>query len=198
MSGATSPRSLVTKAGVLIHLDYSESYENKQQHEIQSVSFGHTRFSIFTVCCNLRDTKSKMICESVTISSELPDLSRAAAIRRVLTVIDHLRGKPQHVLLKNNSVLWSDGCFAQFQSQFGTDSSLNISWFYNERHYNKGSMCGIGGTLKNSVYRNIMFSKSVIDTPKPFAEYSDRAVKGITSLYLPAPAENVLIEPDDA
>ena len=43
-----------------------------------------------------------------------------------------------------------------------------------------------------------MFSKSVIDTPKPFAEYSDRAVKGITSLYLPAPAENVLIEPDDA
>ena len=198
MSGATSPRSFVTKAGVLIHLDYSESYENKQQHEIQSVSFGRTRFSIFTVCCNLRDTKNIMICGSVTISSELPDLSRAAAIRRMLTVIDHLRGKVQHVLLKNNSILWSDGYMAQFQSQFGTDSSLNITWFYNERHYNKGSMCGTGGTLKNCVYRNIMSSKSVIDTPKPFAEYSDRAVKGIISLYLPAPAEDVLIEPEDA
>ena len=40
-----------------------------------------------------------------------------------------------------------------------------------------------------------MFGKSVTDTPKSFAEHPDKAVKGITSLYLPA--EDVLIEPDD-
>ena len=53
----------------------------------------------------------------------------------------------------------------------------------------------IGGTLKNFVYRDVMSGKCVIDMPKQFAEHADKAVKGITSLHLPA--EDVLIEPDD-
>ena len=79
-----------------------------------------------------------MICESVTISNGLSDLSRASAITSVLTVIDHLREK-QHVPLKNNSVLWSNGCSVQVRSQFvfkflsSTDSSLNITWCYKEK-----------------------------------------------------------------
>ena len=40
-----------------------------------------------------------------------------------------------------------------------------------------------------------MSGKCVIDIPKPFAKYADKAVKGITSLYLTA--QDVLIEPDD-
>ena len=56
-------------------------------------------------------------------------------------------------------------------------------------------MDGIGGTLKNCVYRNVMSGKCVIDTPKEFAEYSKKAVKGITSLYLPS--EDVLVDPGD-
>ena len=55
VSDAISPRSLLTKNEVLIHVDYNESYENKQQLEIQRVYFGHTRFSIFTACCYLHD-----------------------------------------------------------------------------------------------------------------------------------------------
>ena len=51
VSGTISPRSLVTKNEVLFHVDYSESYENKPQREIQSDYFGHTRFSIFAACC---------------------------------------------------------------------------------------------------------------------------------------------------
>ena len=87
-------------------MDYSESYENKQQREIQSAYFGHTKF---TTCCYLRDTANKMICESVMITSELSDHSRAATITSVLTVIDHLRENYQHLPLKINSFLWSDG-----------------------------------------------------------------------------------------
>ena len=40
-----------------------------------------------------------------------------------------------------------------------------------------------------------MSGKCVTDRPNPFAEHADKAVKGITLLYLPA--EDVLIEPDD-
>ena len=111
--------------------------------------------------------------ESVPISSELSDLSRAAAITSVLTVSDHFREKHQHVPLKNNSFVWSDGCSVQFCSQFvfkllsSTDSSLNITCCYNERHHGKGPMDGIGGTLKYCVYQDEMSGKSVIETPKP-------------------------------
>ena len=116
-----------------------------------------------------------MICESATISSELSDHSRAAAITSVLTVIDHLREKHQHLPLKINSVIWSDGFSEKFRSQFpSTDSSLNITWCYNERHHNKGPMDGIGGTLKNWVYRGVMSGKCVIDIPKPFVEHAVR------------------------
>ena len=56
-------------------------------------------------------------------------------------------------------------------------------------------MDGIGRTIKNCVYRDVMSGKCVIDTPKEFAEHAEKVVKGITSLYLPA--EDVLVEPDD-
>ena len=175
-------------------MDYSESYENKQQREIQSAYFGHTRPH---TCSYLRDAESKMICESITISSEQTDLSRAATITSVLTVIDHVIEK-QHVPLKSNSVEWNVGCSAQFLSQFvfkllsSIDSSLNITWC--DEHY-KGPIDGIGGTLKNCVYRDVMSGKSVTDTPKPFVEHADKVVKDITPLY--RPAEDVFIEPDD-
>ena len=51
------------------------------------------------------------------------------------------------------------------------------------------------GTLKNSIYRDAMSGKCVIDTPKQFAEYAESAVKGITSFYLLI--KEVLKEPDD-
>ena len=40
------------KSNLLVHVHYSEGYENKK-HEIQSVYFDHTTFSIFTACCYL-------------------------------------------------------------------------------------------------------------------------------------------------
>ena len=86
-------------------------------------------------------------------------------------------------------------CQFVFELLSSIDSSLNITWCYNERHYGKGPMDGIGGTLKNYFCHDIMSGKCVIDTSKPFAEHPDRVVKGITSLYLPA--EDILIESDD-
>ena len=65
----------------------------------------------------------------------------------------------------------------------------------NERHRGKTPIDVIGGTSKNGVYRDAMSEKYLIDTPKPFTEHVNKAVKGITSLCLPA--EDVLIEPGD-
>ena len=95
-------------------------------------------------------------------------------------------------------MIWSEDAASQFRSRFvfkllsRVDSSLNLTWCYNERHHGKGPMDGIGRTLKNCVYRDVMSGKYVIDNPKLFAE---KSIESITSLYLPA--DEVLIEPDD-
>ena len=163
----------IGKNDIFVHVDYSESYENKQQREIQSAYFGHTT---------------------------IPDHSRAAAITCVLKEIENIQEIHRHLPLKINAMVLSDGCAAQFRSRFvfkllaGIDSSLNLTWCYNERHHGKGPMDGIGGTLKNCVYRDVMSGKCVIDTPKQFAEHADKSIKGITSLYLPS--DEVMTEPD--
>ena len=64
-----------------------------------------------------------------------------------------------------------------------------------KEHHGKESMDGIGGTLKNCVFYDVMSGKCVTDTPKQFAEYVDKVVKSVTSLQFPA--EDILIEPDD-
>ena len=87
--------------------DYSESYENKQQQETQSAYFGHTG------CSRFHDAENEIICESVTIASDLSDHSKAAAITSVLTVINHLR-EEQDLPLKIKPIVWRDGCSVQF------------------------------------------------------------------------------------
>ena len=85
---------------IVVHVNYSENYENKHQREIQSAYFGYTTFSIFNAYCYVCDVTGKVICKSVTISTELPDHSRSAAITCVLKLIDYLREKYQHLPLR--------------------------------------------------------------------------------------------------
>lgn len=73
-------KASMTKHECLIHVDYSESYSNKQQGEIQSAYFGHSNFSIFTACGYFRtDEGSDLTKIPITIVSEANDQSRIAA-----------------------------------------------------------------------------------------------------------------------
>ena len=82
-------RTILRRNEILVHVDYSKNYESKHQREIQIAYFGHTSFSIFTACCYLCNVDEKIICESVTVTSELPYLSRSAAI----TCVPKVNGK---------------------------------------------------------------------------------------------------------
>ena len=177
---------------ILLHVDYSENYENKQQGEIQSAYFGHTTFSLFTACCYLRlPNEDDLHKDHLTITSESTDHSRIAAFTCVQKVLDHLRRKYAHLQRSLRVHIWSDGCAAQFRSRYvfslmtHFDSSYQLIWYYNERHRGKGPMDGIGGTVKNLVFRHVKSGKCVINSPREFAEYSQQIVTGITSLYMP-------------
>ena len=62
---------------------------------------------------------------------------------------------------------------------------MEVNWYYNERHHGKGPMNDIGGTIKNKVYRDVMSNKCLIKNAKDSAEYANKTISGITSIYMP-------------
>ena len=75
----------------IIHVDYSENYEDTEQDEIQSAYFGHNSFSIFTACCYTRRIDGTLLNENFTVTSEATDDSRIAAFSCINLIIDLLR-----------------------------------------------------------------------------------------------------------
>ena len=90
---------------LMVHVDYSENYDNRQQSEIQSAYFGHSTFSLFTACCYLKSESGDICKESITVTSESSDHSRSAALSCVIKVIDFVREKYQHLPLKINALM---------------------------------------------------------------------------------------------
>jgi len=182
---------------VLIHVDYSENYSNKDQQEIQSAYFGHDTFSLFTACCYFRGDNGETVSKNITVTSNATDHSRIAAHTCIMKVIEELSKTVKITKIH----VWSDGCSAQFRSRFvfflisRIDKKYEVNWFYNERHHGKGPMDGVGGTMKNKVFRDVKSGKVQINDAESFAEYADNTINGIKSLYLPE--SHVFDEPDD-
>ena len=179
---------------VLLNVEYSENYSNIQQGEIQSAYFGHDSFLIFT------DKDGDLNNENITIISEASDHSRIAPFTCINKVFGFVLEK--HNLSPEVTLhIWIDGCASQFRSQYvfvlvsEIDSKVEVNWYYNERHHGKGSMDGIGGTIKNNVYWDVMSNKCLIKNAKDFAEYANKTINGTTSIYLPI--NKLLTEPDN-
>ena len=58
--------------------------------------------------------------------------------------------------------VWSDGCSAQFRSRFvfrlltaDLFDGVELTWNYNEKCHGKGPMDGVGGTVKNIIFRKV-------------------------------------------
>ena len=164
---------------VLIHLHYSENYKSQDQNEIQSAHFGQASFSLFIACPYYRCSKTneiKTMC--TTITSEASDKSRMASITCVKKVIDHVLSK---IVNKIDMVyIVSDGCASQFRSKFVfklftlIHPEIGLEWHCHEDHHGKESMDGIGGTVKNTVFRKVLSGEVVIGSPEEFAQYANQ------------------------
>jgi len=64
---------------ILLQVDYSENYVNKDQAQIQSAYFGQRSFSILTACCYL-NVDGAIVNENIAITSGANDHSRSAAM----------------------------------------------------------------------------------------------------------------------
>ena len=139
---------------ILVKCDYSENYKNLAQDEIQSAYFGHSCFSIFTAC-GYDWSETVLNKYPITIVSETSDNSCIAAFTYFNKVVEHMLEKIDVPVDKVYA--WSDSMFAQFRSRLifmllsQFDETESLEWYYMEAHHAKGSMEGVGGTIKNQV-----------------------------------------------
>ena len=103
---------------------------------------------------------------------------------------------------RTKSILYivSDGCASQFRSKFVFKlltlifPEINIEWHYNEAHHGKGPVDGIGGAVKNTVFRKVLSGEAKIASPEEFAKYANDICE-VHSLYLPT--DEILAEPEE-
>ena len=116
-----------------MQVDYSKSYKNAEQNEMQSVYFDHSCFSIFTACCYYRTEEGELTTYPDTIMSESSVHSRIEAfsfINKILKVMEERINPIKKV------IAWSDGMGAQFCSKFvfmllsTIDQAFDIEWHY--------------------------------------------------------------------
>jgi len=186
----------------MVQVDYSEGYKNKNQDEIQSAYFGHETFSIFTACGYFRPNETAEL-EKVplTIVSEANDHSRIASFTCVSKVIDSIEERLPLLNKLQQVYIWSDGCSSQFRSRytFALLTQLHpdklVEWNYNEAHHGKGPMDGIGGTIKNKVFKEVKSGRIVVESAEDFSKHANRLCESVTTLYLPK--SEVFEEPAD-
>ena len=104
--------------------------------------------------------------KSIVIATENSDHNRVSS----MSSLRQVAGKSFRRL-----IIWSDGMNAQFRSRFNfkllASTLEKISWFYNEMHQGNGPMDGVGGTLKNVVFRKVKSGQTVVQTPEGFNIY---------------------------
>ena len=98
-----------------MQVDYSESYKNNEQNEMQGAYFGHSCFSIFNTCCYYKAEEGELMKYPVTITSESSHHSRIAAFSCVNKIIKLMEEKIKSI---KKVIVWSDGMGAQFRSRF--------------------------------------------------------------------------------
>ena len=150
---------------------------------------GTKNFSIFTTTCYLRWEDGELINENISITSEANNHSRTNAYACTKKVIDQVRDKHNELFSANMKLhIWSDGCDRSrfvFALKTHFDKSFQLAWYYKQRHHGKGAMDGVGGTVKNKVFRDFKSFKVQITSPQCFANYADKVIHEIQCVHIP-------------
>ena len=140
---------------VILSVDFSKNYQNKQHHEIQSKYFGLENFTLFTAACyfhwaaNIESFSSNinhdscLLIVSVTVVSNETSPNRNVAFTNNNKLISFVQKINPAV---NTFHFWSNGCAGQFRSKYVFCSfscypaNIKLTWNYGEAHYFKGML----------------------------------------------------------
>ena len=170
---------------VLIHVDYAEKYKNKQQDEIKPAYYGTSQFTLYTAeIYYVKNEKVEGHSFTLVTDSEKQELAEESYSFNL-----KLLELAAELASFKKVIFWSDGCGSQYRSRYAFDlithlpKELEITWNFFEHDHGKGCVDGIGGTVKNTVFRRVCAKKVVILNAKHFAEYANSILK-TTVLYV--------------
>ena len=109
---------------IILSVDFSRNYENKQLHEIQSAYFGHEAFTVFNCVFYPCSFDSEVMDDEESGSKLILIAIISNKVNHVQNIVYHYNQKViQMVQNKLNQVInmvyiWSDGCACQFRSQY--------------------------------------------------------------------------------
>ena len=181
-------KSNLQEGHLLMQVDYSESYKNAEQNEIQSGYFDHSCFSIFTACCYYRIEEGELMTYAVTITSESSDHSRIAVFSCVIKILKVMEERINPI---KKVIAWSYKMGAYFRSRFvfmllsTNDKAIDVKWHYNEAHHGKEPMDGVGGAIKNLVVCAVKSGKVSVRDSEEFTKAANDIFPSIRSLYMP-------------
>ena len=136
--------------------------------------------------------------DSIVVVNDSKEDNRAAALTCLKKMVE--KTEEINVAKYDKIIVWSDGCSAQFRSRFvfrllteDLFDGVELTWNYNEQSHGKGLMDGVGGTVKNIIFRKVKSGFVTIDSPFEFHQAILKFVPSIKSVYLPD--TDVLNEP---
>ena len=134
------------------------------------------RASRWTACAWYKTQSGELMYDNFCFVTDELDHNKFAAYHLKQKLISLLREKVPNLQTIH---FWSDGCAAQFKSKYcfkllmEYPADLEITWSYFESHHGKGPVDGIGGRLKNQVYKTVKAGHIVINGAEQFATHAN-------------------------
>ncbi|GBO23484.1 hypothetical protein AVEN_155726-1 [Araneus ventricosus] len=156
----------------LIQIDFSENYTCVFQDEIQSAHWQQHQVSIFTAALYYSG-----FIDPVALVSDCLNQAKEAVICYISYLLDNIPSNIQQV------EIGSDGPSSQFKNRFVVallnvleeKYSINIIWNYFATSHGKGSVGGIGGSLKRQVFNQVKKRKCVVVNAADFLQAAKTA-----------------------
>ena len=158
-----------------MHVNFSENYDNKHQHAIQSAYFSYQQFLLYTVVIYYQGGLKKIV-----IVTPGMDHSGVATYHLNSYLLETIKTFIPNI---EKLLLWSEGCASQFESCFvfqdmaHFDLSITIDWNYFESHHGKGAVDGIGGCVKQKVFKHVKSLKVIPSNAEQFTNYTNKVVQ---------------------
>lgn len=161
---------------IIIHEDFAENFQLKQQNEIMQAHWSSNSVTIFTAIVYYKLTMNgELQHESFTIISDELGHDKFSVYAFNKVILDKMKDVlPWDIEIAH---YWSDGAASQFKNRYNfvnlldheADHGCSADWSFFATAHGKGPIDGLGGEVKRQVWRAVLQGKHHVHDAASFA-----------------------------
>ena len=175
---------------LLIHCDFAENYAIKYNVEPMECHWTHSpSVVIFTALTYHRGEDGDLISNCFGVVSDCEQnttLEMANCIDTILIEVNNLG-----INFGKKVIIWSDGATKHFKNRFAMSYmsmfesmyGSTAEWNFCESYHGKGPMDGVGGTMKNGVFKEVLKGHALVQNAFEFFLTAKQIHQSIHVLY---------------